>query len=146
MKVIILKDTRGVGRKGDIKEIPNGYARNFLIPRHLAKVATEEALNEMKSEKQNLEKHIEALKLKLAHIQSVLNESPLIFKVKVTEGDKVFGSVGKKDIELKLSELESEAMVEVYLPQPVKTLGEKEIEISLGSEVKGKIKILLEKE
>ncbi len=146
MKVIILKDTRGVGRKGDIKEIPNGYARNFLIPRHLAKVATEEALNEMKSEKQNLEKHIEALKIKLTHIQSVLNENPLIFKVKVTEGDKVFGSVGKKDIELKLSELESEAMIEVYLPQPVKTLGEKEIEISLGSEVKGKIKILLEKE
>jgi|SRR3989344_6115081 len=146
MKVIILKDTRGVGRKGDIKEIPNGYARNFLIPRHLAKAATEEALNEMKSEKQNLEKHVEALRLKLAKIQGTLRENPLAFKVKVGEGDKVFGSIGKKDIELKLSELEPEVMIEVHLLQPVKALGEKEIEISLGSEVKGKIKIRLEKE
>lgn len=146
MKVIILKDTRGVGRRGDVKEIPNGYARNFLIPRHLAKAATEEALNEMKSEKQNQEKHIEALKLKLAHIQNISHESPLVFKVKVGEGDKIFGSVGKKDIELRLSELESEAMIEVHLLQPVKILGEKEIEISLGSEVKGKIKIRVEKE
>lgn len=146
MKVIILKDTRGVGRRGDIKEIPNGYARNFLIPRHLAKAATEEAINEMKSEKQNMEKHIEALKLKLSHIQNILNESPLVFRVKVGDDDKVFGSVGKKDVELKLSELEPETMIEAHLLQSVKTLGEKEIEISLGSEVKGKIKIRLEKE
>src|SRR3989344_2747482 len=141
MKVIILKDTRGVGRKGDVKEIPNGYARNFLIPRHLAKAATEEALNEMKSEKQNIEKHIEALKIRLSKIQKDLHENPLVFKVKVGEGDKVFGSVGKKDIELKLAGLETEAMIEVHLLQPIKVLGDKEIEISLGSEVKGKIKV-----
>ena len=146
MKVIILKDTRGVGRCGDVKEVPNGYARNFLLPRKLAKAATEEALNEMKSEKENLEKHIEALKLKLAQIQSDLNKNPLIFKVKVGDGDKVFGSIGKKDIEQKLAGLESETMIEVHLIHPVKTLGEKEVEISLGSEVKGKIKIRLEKE
>jgi len=146
MKVIILKDTRGVGRRGDIKEIPNGYARNFLIPRHLAKAATEEAVNEMKSERQNREKHVEALRLKLSRIQNILNENPLVFRVKVSDDDKVFGSVGKKDIELKLSELEPEIIIEAYLPQSIKTLGEKEIDISLGSEVKGKIKILLEKE
>ncbi len=146
MKVIILKDTRGVGRRGDIKEIPNGYARNFLIPRHLAKAATEEAINEMKSEKQNKEKHVGALRLKLSRIQNILNENPLVFRVKVSDDDKVFGSVGKKDIELKLSELEPEIIIEAYLPQSIKTLGEKEIDISLGSEVKGKIKILLEKE
>ena len=146
MKVIILKDIRGVGRKDDVKEIPNGYARNFLIPRHLAKSATEEALNEMKNEKQNLEKHIEALKLKLTNIQSALQKNPLTFKVKVGEMDKIFGSIGKKDIELKLSELEPEVMIEVHLLQPIKMLVEKEIEISLGSEVNGKIRIRVEKE
>lgn len=146
MKVIILKDTRGVGRKGDIKEIPNGYARNFLIPRHLAKVATEEALNEIKNEKKNEEKHVEALKLKLAKLQKDLHQTPLVFKVKVGEGDKVFGSISKKDIELKLAIMEPDAMIEVHLPQPIKVLGEKEVEISLGSEVKGRIKVKLEKE
>jgi len=141
MKIILLQDVRGIGRKYDIKEISNGYARNFLLPRNLAKIASKEALKELEAQKRSWEKQTETLRLELKKIQDKLVKNPLIFKLKIREGDKAFGSITKKDIEEKLDE-----NIKVNLKQPIKTLGEHEIEIDLEKGVVGKIKIRVEKE
>lgn len=146
MKIILLQDVRGVGRKYDVKEVSDGYARNFLIPRKLGKPATPEALNDLKIQKENWEKQTDALREKLKKIQENLNNKPLLFKLKLGEKEKVFGSVTKKDVEESLKEVDKDLLIEVNLHRPIKTLGSHQVEISLGRGVMGEIKVQVEKE
>ena len=146
MKVILLQDVRGVGRKYDVKDVSDGYARNFLLPRNLAKVATSESLNNLKAKIEDNEKQISAIKDKLLNLQESLKHNPLVFKLKLGQKSKVFGSVSKKDVEEKLKELDKGLEFEVLTAQPIKTLGDHEVEISLGRGVTGEIKVRVEKE
>jgi large subunit ribosomal protein L9 len=158
MKIILLQDVRGVGRKYDVKEVADGYARNFLIPRRLAKPATDEALSELQAQRENLVKQLKIWQDKLKEIQKFFEEKPLVFKLKVGERGEVFGSVTKKEIEEALrkvlretnKELLPEAnrdfLIEVRLNKPLKTLGSHQVVIDLGRGVTGEIKVLVEKE
>ncbi|OIO49323.1 MAG: 50S ribosomal protein L9 [Parcubacteria group bacterium CG1_02_42_13] len=146
MKIILLQDVRGVGRKYDVKEVSDGYARNFIIPRKLGKVATSETLRELKTQKENWEKQIAVLDDRLKKLQGALTDKPLIFKLKLGENQKAFGSVSKKDIEEKLRESDKNLSFEVNLNQPIKTLGEHQVKINLNGGVSGNIKIKVEKE
>lgn len=153
MKIILLQDVRGIGRKYDVKEVSDGYARNFLIPRKLGKPATQEALSGLKRQKENWEKQTDILKEKLKKIQEDLENKPLLFKLKLGEKEKVFGSITKKGIEEALKalptgrqEVVKDLLIEVNLHRPIKTLGSHQVEISLGRGVAGDIQIKVEKE
>lgn len=146
MKVILLQDVRGIGRKYDTKEVSDGYARNFLLPRDLAKIASDAALKELKAKIDDHEKGITLLREKLTTLQNGFKEEPLLFKLKLGEKAKAFGSITKKDIEEKIKKFSKDLELEVALYEPIKTLGEHEVEINLGRGVAGKIKVRVEKE
>ena len=98
MKVIFLKDVRGQGKKGDIKEVKDGYAQNFLIAKGFAEKLTEQSLGKYKREKKQEAELDQEMREKALVLKEQLKDVTLSFKVKTGAGDKVFGSVSPKQI------------------------------------------------
>jgi len=143
MKVIFLKDVRGVGKKMEIKEVNDGYARNFLIPRGFAKMALERDVKELKRETEEQKLNHEKLVQKFIKFGDELKKRPLIFKLKTGEKREVFGSVSAKDIEEKLRERGIEHS-KIIIEKSIKKIGHHEMEADFGSGIK--IKLLIEVE
>jgi large subunit ribosomal protein L9 len=98
MKIILLKDVENLGKKGEIREVAPGYARNFLIPKGLAIFASKSALSAIKEQRKVQEKKSKALKEKAKEIKEKLEKSILKIKVKKGIKGKIFGSVTNKEI------------------------------------------------
>ena len=104
MKVILLSDINKKGKKGEIINVSDGYAQNFLFPKNLAKEATAQALSELQSKKAS-EIYEEGLKKEEAEkIFSIINEKIITIKVKCGKEGKLFGSVTTKDIAQKIKD------------------------------------------
>jgi large subunit ribosomal protein L9 len=145
MKVILLQDIKGIGKKYEVKEVADGYARNFLFPKKMATAATPSTLANLEKEKALFEakrqERIAALKKEVEKISA----TPLRFRLKVGKKGEIFGSVSNLDIEKALKNLGvKEAKPE--LEQSLKELGEHKVTLDLGEGVKGEIKVILEKE
>lgn len=143
MKVILLSDVKKVGKKGEVKEVADGYAKNFLIARKLAVQASESAnkVLEKENEKKALldeEKRKEALKVK-----EELEKIELIFKVKAKDG-KVSGSVSSNKLvdELKTKGIEIDKR-KIIDNEPITSLGINKIKVELYKDVIGTIKVNL---
>jgi len=145
MKVILLKDIKGIGKKLDVKEVKDGYGRNFLLARGLAEAATRDALNRLETQKKNWEtgheKLIQGLKLEAKKLE----ETKLNFKMKVGEKGEAFGSVSHKDIETELTK-QGYKNLKIEMEKPLKTIGEHSVLADLGEEIKAKISIVTEAE
>ncbi len=148
MKVIFIKDLKGQGKTGEQKNISDGYAKNFLIPKGYAIEATAANLNDLKGKKESEVfkkeqeiKHANMLKDKLAQITVQL-------KAKGGESDKLFGSVTSKEIATKLK---SEYGIDIdkkkfVLPDGIKLFGTTEVDIKLYPSIVGKLKVNVVKE
>ncbi len=143
MKVILIKDVKGTGKKGDIKEVSDGHARNFLIPRGLAKEATsgnvkEHSAQEKAAEKKRQEEIANAKKLK----ETLENHK---FKVSVKAGDsgKLFGAITNKEVAEKIkTELGIKIdKKKIMLNGGIKTTGNHDIVIKLYREINAKIEL-----
>jgi len=147
MKVVLLAEIKGVGKKMDIKDVPDGYARNFLIPKKLAILATAE--NQKSAEKIKLEKEREkqALTSDLKKTARELAEKKIRFFLKADERGKLFGSVNKDAIlkALRQNKFVTKEHAEIKIDHPLKELGEYEIEIELQKGTKSKLKISIER-
>lgn len=139
MKVLLLQDVKKVGRKHDIKEVSDGYARNFLIVRKLAVPADASALK-LKAE---LEKQEQELVVKYSAAASKLKNEILEFPVRSGSKGEVFGSVTAADIK-KALEAKGFSDFEVELEQSLRFLGEREVEIAFGKGIRGKVKVKLQ--
>ena len=141
MKVIILQDTKNVGKKGEIKNVSDGYAKNFLIPKGLAKEATEANIRELKrkqaadAEKRATDKaSAEILKERLKTIEVKV-------KAKAGEGGKVFGSVTSKDISDALKDqfgIEIDKK-KIALDNPIKQTGTYRVPVKLFQDIAGTV-------
>ncbi|MCR4634540.1 MAG: 50S ribosomal protein L9 [Erysipelotrichaceae bacterium] len=146
MKVILLSDVPKVGKKGEIKEVADGYARNFLIARGLA--VMESNASKKILEKQNAEaaKLDEQKRAEAKQLAEELAKKTLIFKVKAKDG-KVSGSISTKQIE---EELKKQGVVidkrKIKDNEPLNALGTFDIRVELYKDVIGKIKIRLVEE
>ncbi|MBI4033933.1 MAG: 50S ribosomal protein L9 [Candidatus Brennerbacteria bacterium] len=143
MKVILLQDIRGVGKKHDVKDVSLGYARNFLLPKSLAEVATPPAfkkLMDMKAVEQEEKKKLAAV---LEEKAREIKKLTLNFELKTGGKGEVFGSVTAKDIEEALAD-KGISGVKTELSRPIKELGEKEVEVGLGEGIKTKVKVVVE--
>ena len=146
MKVIFVKDLRGQGKRGEIKEVKDGYAENYLIKNGYAKKLTEQNYNnylETRKEEQELDsklrKEAEILKEKLSGIE-------IVFKVKTGAQDKVFGSVSTKQIKEELDKLKFNIdRKQIKLDESLSSLGYHNVNIELYKDVIGVIKVKLEK-
>jgi large subunit ribosomal protein L9 len=146
MRVILKREVRGLGRPGEVKDVADGYAQNFLLPRGLAIEATAGELKHLaqeravdKAKKDRAHADAEELAARLATIT-------LVFKLKAGEQGKTFGSVTNKDV---ADALKKEHGVEIdrtkiSLGEPVKTLGTHSVEIRLLSDVRAKVTIAVE--
>ncbi len=141
MRIILLKDVRDVGKKNEIKNVSDGYGKNFLIARGLAKLATESGIKGVEvihSYDEKDEKHLKELTKKIA-------ERTLEFYIKTDKHGSIFGSVSKEDIlsGLRSAELITNDRIEIKIPKPIKELGDHEVEFSLRKGINGKLKIRL---
>lgn len=140
MKVLLLKDVKGVGRRMDIKEVADGYARNFLIARKLA-VAADEAHLSLKKQYEKENQELDAARVKE---KTELAKTELIFRVKASKEGAVFGSVTKDMIAEELSKKGFHGAV--TLEKPLKKTGIHRIAVDLGRGVKGEIAVTLQPE
>ncbi|MBI5732423.1 50S ribosomal protein L9 [Candidatus Jorgensenbacteria bacterium] len=140
MKVILLQDVQGVGKKLDVKNVSDGYARNFLLPKKLAKIADSASLQSLEQQKKRANEEHEKLIAELE--KKSVNLSKEIFEFKVSTGEKgeVFGSVSKRDIEYALKE-RGLGLAHANLEHAIKELGEHKIKVDLGEGVKATLTV-----
>lgn len=140
--MILLRDVRGVGKKHDVKNVADGYARNFLIPKGLAKTATDEEIKKLDEQKAVEARMIAEKEKELRLTAKAVKNKEFIFELKSDGKSKVYGSIGKTEIENTLLK-EGISVKKILLERPLKTLGEHEVEIDLGLGVQTKIRIKL---
>ncbi len=143
MKVILKADIKGVGKKGEVINASDGYARNFLFPKNLAVEANNENMLELKAKQDSAKYQKDQEKEKAMQISEKLSKIILKIKVKAGENGKIFGGVSAKEI---AQELESQYKIavdkkKIDLKETIKTLGMQTIEIKLFEGVIGKLKV-----
>jgi large subunit ribosomal protein L9 len=147
MKVILLQDIKNIGKKGETKNVSDGYARNFLFARNLAKPATEEALKELETLKANEMRAKSEEYNRYKTLAEKLQTLALSFKVKVGEKGRAFGSVTQLKIQQALKK-EGVAVEKewILLDEPIKTTGEKAVKIKFPNNLTAEVKIIIEPE
>ena len=148
MKVILLQDIRGLGKKGEVKEASDGHARNFLLPRGLAKPATPQALSAIGRELAAKDEAEGELLRRLREIASLLAERNLEFGLKTDEHGSVFGAVNKEMILKAMREhgLVGKERVEIKLEHPLKSFGEHRVKVDLKKGIEAELKIIVRPE
>ncbi|SUO60265.1 50S ribosomal protein L9 [Streptococcus pyogenes] len=147
MKVIFLADVRGKGKKGEIKEVPTGYAQNFLIKKNLAKEATSQSIGELKGKQKAEEKAQAEILAEAQAVKAVLDEDKtrVQFQEKVGPDGRTFGSITAKKIS---EELQKQFGVKVdkrhiVLDHPIRAIGLIEVPVKLHKEVTAEIKLAI---
>ncbi len=148
MKVILTQDVRGKGKKGQMIEAAEGYARNFLLPKGMAVLATADAVNTMNLQAKAKAKADAEAKAAALEIAEKLKSCQVKIAAKGGEGGKLFGAVTGKEIAAALKEqygmdVDSKKLV---LDQPIKTFGSFEIKAKLGFEISGTVYVLVTEE
>ncbi len=147
MRVILLQDVENLGKKYDIKEVKDGYARNFLIPQGLAKPATETALIWLETQKEIEAKKAEEELKKIQEKATAIDGEELIIPVKMGEEGQLFESITSQKISEKLKELGFEIKkTQIDLKEPIKELGEFPIKIRFEHNLEAEIKVIVVEE
>lgn len=144
MKVILLENIENLGQKYEVKEVKDGYARNFLIPQKLAKIATREALEWLESEREESEKIAgEALK-QAQSVASILEGQEVVISMKTGDEDQLFESVSPQKILEKLKELGCDIKKnQIIIDQPIKDLGEHQVKVKLEHNLEVEVTVLV---
>lgn len=147
MKVILLQDVKGQGKKGEVVDVNEGYARNFLVKKGLAEIATATKLNDISQKKSAADFHkaeeVKATKLLAEQIKG----KSFTVKIKAGQNGKVFGSVTGANISDALSAAGYEIdKKKIVLTQPIKTLGTYDIDLKLMEGISSKIVVTVEAE
>ena len=145
MKVILKQDVKGKGKKGQMIEAAEGYARNFLIPKGLAMVATADAVNTMNLQAKAKAKADAEAKAEALAIAEKLKSCQVKIAAKGGEGGKLFGAITGKEISAALQEQFALAIdgKKLVLDQPIKSFGSYEVKAKLGYEVSGTVYVLV---
>jgi len=148
MKVILLEDIPGKGKIGELKEVSKGYAKNFLLPRGLALVATPTVIKQVESrlEREKLEESIDHDKL--VELAQQIEGTEIHVKTRVGAGERLFGSITAADIAEELSRVIGSAIDKrnIDIEKPLRQAGSYEIDIKLASDLKPQITVVIEEE
>lgn len=147
MRVIFLKDVEKVGKKFEVKEVKDGYARNFLIPQGLAKPATEEVLAWLETQKEIEEKKAEEKLKRVQEIASALDGREITIPVQIGKEGQLFGSITSQKISEELKELGFEVKKgQINLAEPIKEIGEYPVKIQLPDNLEVEIRVIITEE
>ena len=147
MKLILTKDVDNVGNEGDIVDVKPGFGRNFLIPQKLAIIFSKSQLKHVEEKRSQEDRKIERQKDVLVDLLDKVSDLNITVKMKSEDGEKLFGSITKLDIEKLL--LEKDIVFDkkyIDLSSPIKTLGEHEVRVKFSNDISGSFKLTIEKE
>ena len=143
MKVILLQDVKSLGKKGEIVNVSDGYARNFVLPKKLGDEANSTNMNDLKLQKANADKvameQLEAAK----QLAEQLETKEVVLKIKSGEGGRTFGSISSKEIAA-AAKVQCALEIDkkkIQLPEAIKAIGVYEVNIKLHTKVTGKLKV-----
>lgn len=145
MKVIFNEDVKGQGKKGELKEVSSGYARNYLLPRKLATEATADNLNAFKLKEKAKAAQIAKEKAQAAEYAEKLSAIQVTIRAKAGANGKLFGAVTSQEISEALKEqfgmdIEKNKIVQ---PEPIKAYGSYTVKVKLGYEISGNVNLLV---
>ncbi len=143
MKVILKADIKGVGKKDQVIEASDGYARNFLFPKNLAQEANKENMSKLKAKQDSVKFQKDQEREEAQKLEEKLSKIVLKIKVKAGENGKIFGGVSSKEV---AQDLEEQYQIKVdkkkiELKETIKTLGRHTIEIKLFEGIIGELKV-----
>lgn len=143
MKVVLIQDVKGQGKKNDIIEVSDGYARNFLFPRKLAIVADAKAVNDVKNKKSSEQHKIEVEKANARALSDKLGETKVVISAEAGKDGRFYGAITSKDIS---EALKAQAKIEIdkrkiELDAPIKAFGTYIVEVKLYAGISGKLNI-----
>ncbi len=143
MEVILLKDVKSLGKKGDIVKVNDGYARNYILPQKVGVEANSKNLNDLNVQKRNEAKHQAQILEEAKETAKLLGESSVIVKMKAGEGGRTFGTISTKEVaaaikeQLKMDIDKKKMVVDV----PMKSLGSYIIKIKLHPQVNAQLNV-----
>lgn len=143
MEIILLQDVKKVGKKGEVINVSDGYAKNFILPKKLGMVATKAAMNEIELKKKADDKKKQEELEKAKKLAEDIKDAKVIIKVKAGEGGRLFGSVTSKDI---ASAIKDQLKIKVdkkklQLNDPIKSLGSTIVSVKLHPKVTAKVTV-----
>ena len=142
MEVIFIKDLKNQGKKGQIKNVKDGYAENYLIKNGYAVKKTKENISKLNHEVEKKKKEDEENKKKATELKNKLSKVTLEFKVKTGEGDKVFGSVSVKQIKDELQKQGySIEKSQIELDTSISSLGFHNVKLNLYQDIEATVKV-----
>jgi len=143
MKIILLQDEKKLGKKGDIIEASEGYARNYLLPKKIGVEANAKNLNDLKLQKANDDKKAKELLESCQKLAAELEQKPVVVKIKAGEGGRTFGSVSSKEIAAAYKEqygIEIDKK-KIQLADNLKSFGNYEVTVKLHPQVAAKLTV-----
>ena len=145
MKVILQQDVKGQGKKGQLVDVSDGYARNFLLPKKLAVIATAENLNTMKQQEKARKAQQAAEKAEAEALSKKLESLTVKVAAKAGEGGRLFGAVTAKEISECLAQQHglNIAKTKLVLDEPIKACGGYKIKAKLGYEIVGTVNVMV---
>lgn len=143
MKVILLEDVKSLGKKGDVVNINDGYARNFILPKKLGVEANNKNMNDLKLQKA---KEAKIAKEQLEEAQAFareMEEDVVVVSIKAGEGGRTFGSVSSKEIAQSYKEQKGKEIdkKKIVLPEPIRSFGVFEVGVKLHPKVTGTLRV-----
>ncbi|MDE6529843.1 MAG: 50S ribosomal protein L9 [Lachnospiraceae bacterium] len=148
MKVILNQDVKSLGKKGDIVEVSDGYARNFILAKKLGVEANSSNLNDLKLKKANDEKIAQQQLEDAREYAKVIESKKVILKIKQGEGGKAFGSISSKEIAAAAKEQHDMELdkKKIVLKDPIKSVGTYQVPIKLHPKVTASLQVSVEEE
>lgn len=143
MKVILIKDVKSLGKKGEVVNVSDGYARNFILPKGLGLEADAKNLNDLKLQKASEERKAQQLLEAAQEMAKTLETKEVVLKMKSGKDGKAFGSISSKEIAMAAKQqcgLELDKK-KIQLAESIKSLGVYDISIKLHTKVTGKLKV-----
>jgi large subunit ribosomal protein L9 len=148
MKLVLTHDVPKVGKVGDIKEVADGYARNFLLPRGMAVEATSGQLKRLQEQRVQEKKREDKNRSELQALADRLQGATVTFTMRVGEGGKLYGSISSKDVGDALEE-QAKIVVDrrrVELDEPIRTLGTHQVAVHVAGDLRPLVTVVVQEE
>lgn len=143
MQVILLQDVKNIGKKGQIKNVPDGYARNFLLAKKFAAVATASGVAQVKHEEEKRKAQEAEAKQEVQKLADAINGKQIVLKARAKDG-KLFGSITAKEIAMEIKKIGLVVPEKAIQVEHIRELGEKKVKISLEFGISANVTLMVE--
>ena len=146
MKVLLIKDVKGLGKAGEIKNVKDGYARNFLLPKGFAKLATDEVIKAWQEEQKKKEEELKKEISKINELKEKIENTTLVIKHKLGANGQLYGAITNKEVANELLKKGIEIDKKHIEMKQIKSVGEYNVDIKLGHGIHANLKLIVEGE